>query len=89
MEDASVCLDRLDVAEYIHSPLAFFGIFDGHGGTAAAQYVSAHLVATITADPAFAADPGAAMVRTRHHPSPTFDPSIRLLDSSASRSTFK
>lgn len=64
MEDASVCVEDAEVTGLLGEgcPVAFYGVFDGHGGTAAAQYVSQHLVPNITADPSFVKDPAKAMV---------------------------
>jgi len=69
MEDASVCLEGLAVAGCAR-PVAFYGIFDGHGGTTAAEFVSTHLVPNIISDPAFAKDPAGAMVRPTRLPPP-------------------
>ena len=63
MEDASVCVEGLRIEGCAHNPVAFYGIFDGHGGTAAAEFVSKHLVPNITSDPSFVDDPTKAMVR--------------------------
>jgi serine/threonine protein phosphatase PrpC len=63
MEDASVCLEGVEVEGCAYNPVAFYGIFDGHGGTAAAEFVSTNLVPNITSDPSFLKDPTAAMVR--------------------------
>jgi hypothetical protein len=65
MEDASCRMEGLEVAGCSLDPLAFYCIFDGHGGRAAADFVSQNLVRNITDDPVFAKDPERAMVRAR------------------------
>ena len=65
MEDASCRMEGLEVAGCSIDPLAFYCIFDGHGGRTAADFVSQNLVRNITDDPVFAKDPERAMVRAR------------------------
>ena len=65
MEDASCRMEGLEVAGCSNDPLAFYCIFDGHGGRTAADFVSQNLVRNITDDPVFAKDPERAMVRAR------------------------
>lgn len=76
MEDASVCLEGLEVEGCMHNPIAFYGMFDGHGGTAAAEYVSKHLVLNIISDPSFIKDPTVAMVRANKPRLPSSLPSL-------------
>ena len=70
MEDASCRIEGLEVAGCSPDPLAFYCIFDGHGGRAAADFVSQNLVRNITDDRVFAKDPERAMVRARAPPRP-------------------
>ncbi|GAB4828448.1 hypothetical protein Ancab_035445 [Ancistrocladus abbreviatus] len=61
MEDEHVCLD--DLHEHLHkyqgasaalpSPVAFYGVFDGHGGTDAASFVRNNILKFIVEDPHF------------------------------------
>lgn len=69
MEDASSCREGV-VAEGCDDPLAFYCLFDGHGGRGCAEFLNERLVANITSDPSFAKDPAQAMVRARP-PNPT------------------
>lgn len=64
MEDASSCREGV-VAEGCDDPLAFYCLFDGHGGRGCADFLNERLVANITSDPSFAKDPAQAMVRAR------------------------
>ena len=61
MEDASSCREGV-VAEGCDDPLAFYCLFDGHGGRGCADFLNERLVANITSDPSFAKDPAQAMV---------------------------
>ena len=70
MEDASCMMEGLEVAGCSLDPVAFYCIFDGHGGRTAADFVSQNLVRNITDDPVFAKDPERAMVRARPPPPP-------------------
>ena len=65
MEDAIARVEDVDVSGRGDDggPLAFYVICDGHGGSAAAEYVSKYLVKNITADERFRKDPSVAMVR--------------------------
>ena len=88
MEDASSCREGV-VAEGCDDPLAFYCLFDGHGGRGCADFLNERLVANITSDPSFAKDPAQAMVRARP-PNPTsgiinsffLPPNARSLDPS-------
>ena len=68
MEDASICMEGVEVEGYPHGPVAFYGIFDGHGGCTAAEFVKGHLVSHITSDPSFIKDPTTALVREEPTP---------------------
>ncbi|GKB87391.1 probable protein phosphatase 2C 27, partial [Tanacetum coccineum] len=50
MDDEHICianlLDLIDGTECLPSPRAFYGVFDGHGGTDAATYVRQNVVPT-------------------------------------------
>ncbi|XP_022975783.1 probable protein phosphatase 2C 27 [Cucurbita maxima] len=57
MEDEHICID--DLVEHIHacadftSPGAFYGVFDGHGGTDAAAFVRKNILRFIVEDSCF------------------------------------
>ncbi|CAN4121314.1 unnamed protein product [Withania somnifera] len=57
MEDEHICID--DLVIHINeiagstSPAAFYGVFDGHGGTGAALFVRNNILKFITEDPCF------------------------------------
>ncbi|KAL2895224.1 putative protein phosphatase 2C 27 [Bienertia sinuspersici] len=57
MEDEHVCIDNL--LEYLEapddfpSPAAFYGVFDGHGGTDASSFICSNLLKYITEDAQF------------------------------------
>ncbi|KMT19255.1 hypothetical protein BVRB_1g014370 [Beta vulgaris subsp. vulgaris] len=57
MEDEHVCIDNLrehlDASDEFPSPAAFYGVFDGHGGTDAASFVCNNLLKYIVDDPQF------------------------------------
>lgn len=57
MEDEHICIDNLldylDQTEGFPSPGAFYGVFDGHGGTDAASYVRKNILKFIVDDPQF------------------------------------
>ncbi|CAH1430967.1 unnamed protein product [Lactuca virosa] len=57
MEDEHICIDNLlqhlDRTEGFPSPGAFYGVFDGHGGTDAASYVRKNILKFIVEDPQF------------------------------------
>lgn len=57
MEDEHICIDNLlesiDEAEGLPSPGAFYGVFDGHGGTDAATYVRKNILKFIVEDSQF------------------------------------
>ncbi|TPX34836.1 hypothetical protein SmJEL517_g02573 [Synchytrium microbalum] len=61
MEDAHTTLLRLTTPSHIPSPptqpptVAFFAVYDGHGGAAVAQYAGSQLHNRIASDPAFIA----------------------------------
>ncbi|XP_076888327.1 putative protein phosphatase 2C 27 isoform X2 [Bidens hawaiensis] len=57
MEDEHLCIDNLlehlDRTEGLPSLAAFYGVFDGHGGTDAASYVRKNILEFIVEDPQF------------------------------------
>ncbi|PWA94329.1 Protein phosphatase 2C [Artemisia annua] len=57
MEDEHICIDNLlefiDGTEGLPSPGAFYGVFDGHGGTDAATYVRQNILKFILEDSQF------------------------------------
>nr|XP_043616458.1 probable protein phosphatase 2C 27 isoform X1 [Erigeron canadensis] len=57
MEDEHICIDNLveylDARESFPSPGAFYGVFDGHGGTDAATYVRQNILNFIVEDSQF------------------------------------
>ncbi|KAM0019572.1 putative protein-serine/threonine phosphatase [Helianthus debilis subsp. tardiflorus] len=57
MEDEHICIDNLlehlDRIEGLPSLGAFYGVFDGHGGTDAASYVRKNILKFIIEDPQF------------------------------------
>ncbi|XP_076881771.1 putative protein phosphatase 2C 27 isoform X2 [Bidens hawaiensis] len=57
MEDEHLCIDNLlehfDRTEGLPSLAAFYGVFDGHGGTDAALYVRKNILKFIVEDPQF------------------------------------
>ncbi|KAI7747853.1 hypothetical protein M8C21_027425 [Ambrosia artemisiifolia] len=57
MEDEHICIDNLlehlDRVEGLPSLGAFYGVFDGHGGTDAASYVRKNILKFIIEDPQF------------------------------------
>ncbi|KAI3734479.1 hypothetical protein L6452_13949 [Arctium lappa] len=57
MEDEHICIDNLlehlDRTEGFPSPGAFYGVFDGHGGTDAASYVRKNILKFILEDSQF------------------------------------
>lgn len=57
MEDEHVCIDKLrehlGAPDNFPSPGAFYGVFDGHGGTDAASFVRNNLLKYIVEDPHF------------------------------------
>uniref|UniRef100_A0A2P2MKN4 protein-serine/threonine phosphatase n=2 Tax=Rhizophora mucronata TaxID=61149 RepID=A0A2P2MKN4_RHIMU len=57
MEDEHLCIDNLiehlDAAASIPSPGAFYGVFDGHGGTDAASFVRKNILGFIVEDSHF------------------------------------
>lgn len=57
MEDEHVCIDNLrehlGAPDNFPSPGAFYGVFDGHGGTDAASFVRNNLLKYIVEDPHF------------------------------------
>ncbi|XP_074279158.1 putative protein phosphatase 2C 27 [Silene latifolia] len=59
MEDKHVCIDNLsghlDASDDFPSPGAFYGVFDGHGGTDAASFVCKNILKYIVEDPHFPA----------------------------------
>ncbi|XP_071733976.1 probable protein phosphatase 2C 27 [Rutidosis leptorrhynchoides] len=57
MEDEHICIDNLhkylDATEGFPTPGAFYGVFDGHGGTDAATYVRQNILKYIIEDSQF------------------------------------
>ncbi|KAM7253311.1 hypothetical protein ACFE04_025929 [Oxalis oulophora] len=57
MEDEHVCIDdliqHLDATEDLPSPGAFYGVFDGHGGTDASSFVRNNILRLIVEDSHF------------------------------------
>ncbi|CAN6688305.1 unnamed protein product [Malus baccata var. baccata] len=57
MEDEHICidniLDHLGATENFTSPGAFYGVFDGHGGTDAASFIRENILRFIVEDPDF------------------------------------
>lgn len=56
MEDAHLLVDDLSISlgdTIISHPRAFYGVFDGHGGDAAAKYVSGQLLGHVLRDVSF------------------------------------
>ncbi|XP_021746933.1 probable protein phosphatase 2C 27 [Chenopodium quinoa] len=57
MEDEHVCIDNLrehlGASDDFPCPAAFYGVFDGHGGTDAASFVCSNLLKYIIDDPQF------------------------------------
>ncbi|GAV59685.1 PP2C domain-containing protein [Cephalotus follicularis] len=57
MEDEHICIDNLiehlDATENFPSPVAFYGVFDGHGGTDAASFVRNNILRFIVQDSQF------------------------------------
>jgi serine/threonine protein phosphatase PrpC len=45
--------DRMSLVSKNKEGLGFFGVFDGHGGYAAAEYLKEHLVHLLFHDPKF------------------------------------
>lgn len=54
MEDVHVAFDNLMIDhKLLNRPSAFYGVFDGHGGSHAAQFASKHLFQCFLEDPSF------------------------------------
>ena len=53
MEDAHTTKDDIKVGD---QSFAFFGVYDGHGGSYAAKYAGIHLCENITSQPDFGKD---------------------------------
>ncbi|CAO2833708.1 unnamed protein product [Amaranthus hypochondriacus] len=57
MEDEHICIDNLcehlSASDDFPSPAAYYGVFDGHGGTDAASFVCSNLLKYIIEDPQF------------------------------------
>ena len=51
MEDAHICQPSVPLPD--GSDVAFFGVFDGHGGELVALYCEKHYVETLLGTPAF------------------------------------
>ncbi|GBG74833.1 hypothetical protein CBR_g19345 [Chara braunii] len=77
MEDAHVRID--DISEHVRSfefnewPRAFFGVFDGHGGQCAAEFVSNRLLRYIVEDADFPRDVESAVRQAFHRTDLEFD----------------
>ncbi|KAJ6817992.1 putative protein phosphatase 2C 47 [Iris pallida] len=84
MEDEHICIDSLeDLLPEIATPAAFYGVFDGHGGTDAALFVRENILKFIAEDTHFQVSMEKAMksafLRTDH----AFADASSSLDSSS------
>lgn len=85
MEDAHVCVD--DIGDKTGSPGAFYGVFDGHDGEAAAYYVKEHLLQYILDDASFPTDAAEAVKNAYLELDRKFLDACRLDDSLSSGTT--
>ena len=60
MEDATVLDDNVPVAG-TSEPVAFYGVFDGHGGRAAALFLRDNLMKNVVGNENFVSDPERAL----------------------------
>lgn len=85
MEDAHLCVDNLE--ESLGSRGAFYGVFDGHDGEAAACYVKEHLLPSILGDASFPTAVEEAVKNAYLELDKRFSEACRLDDSLSSGTT--
>lgn len=85
MEDAHLCVDNLE--ETLGSRSAFYGVFDGHDGEAAACYAKEHLLAFILRDASFPTAVEEAIKNSYLELDKKFSDACRLDDSLSSGTT--